>query len=117
MSKISREFTVDSARSVAATGVLPAIEVSLDDGYAIETVFTGMAATASGTISLEVSLTGAAGTYAAYTSGSQNYASGTTCLVWEVTSKRHRYARLNLSAAGSGSGTCTTTFYGETFTD
>ena len=115
MSKIDRSFVVDTARSVAATGVTPAIEVAQDDGYSLQTVFTGLASNASGTLTLQVSLDNAI--FADYASSGQNFASGTSTLIWEVTSKRHRFARLKLSAVGAGSGTCTTTFYGETFTD
>ena len=115
MSKIDRNFAIDTDRSVAATGVTPAIEVAQDDGYSFQTVFTGLAGTASGTLTLQVSLDNT--TFADYASSGQNFASGTTTLIWEVTAKRHRFARLKLSAVGAGSGTCTTTFYGETFTD
>ena len=115
MSKISREFVIDSARSVAATGYTAGIEVSQDDGYAIQTVFSGLATGASGTLTLQTSLDGT--NYADYPSSGQNFASGTSTLIWEMSSKRHQHARLKLSAVASGTGTCTTTFYGETFTD
>lgn len=115
MAKMDRSFVIDLSRSVAATGVTPAIEVAQDDGYSFQTVFTGLAGTASGTLTLQVSLDNT--NFADYASSAQNFASGTTTLIWEVTEKRHRYARLALTAPGAGSGTCTTTFYGETFTE
>jgi hypothetical protein len=115
MAKISRQFTIDSARSVAATGVMPSIEVSQEDGYCFQTVFTGLAATASGTVALQTSIDNV--NFSAYPSGSQNFTNTTTNLMWEVTTKRHRYARLVVTAAATGTGTATTTFYGETFTE
>lgn len=115
MAKMDRSFVIDLTRDVSASGVTPAIEVAVDDGYAFQTVFSGLAADASGTMTLQISLDNT--NFADYSSSAQNYASGTTSLIWEVTSKRHRYARLALSAPGAGSGTCTTTFYGETFTE
>jgi len=115
MAKIDRSFVIDLSRNVAATGVTPAIEVAQDDGYSFQTVFTGLASTASGTVTLQISLDNT--NFADYTSSAQNFASGTTSLVWEVTSKRHRYARLKFGPVGAGTGTCTTTFFGETFTE
>lgn len=115
MSKISRQFTLESGRSVAATGFSPAIEVSQDDGYSIAVVFTGLATGASGTVTLQVSLDDT--NFANYASGNQNYSSGTSTLTWEVTSKRHRFARMAWTAVASGSGTAVTTFYGESFQD
>ena len=115
MAKISRQFTVDTARSVAATGVMPSIEVSQEDGYCFQTVFTGLEATASGTLTLQTSLDNV--NFSDYPSSGQNFASGTSNLMWEVTNKRHRYARLKLTATATGTGTCATTFYGETFTE
>ncbi len=115
MAKISRQFTIDSARSVAATGVMPSIEVSQEDGYCFQTVFTGLAATASGTLTLQTSLDNV--NFSAYPSSGQNFTNATTNLMWEVTAKRHRYVRLVLSAVATGTGTATTTFYGETFTE
>ena len=116
MSKIVRTFVIDTSRSVAATGATPQIEVDQEDGYCMQTVFTGLATGASGTITLQTSIDGT--NFAAYPSSAQNFASGTTTLIWEVTTKRHKFARLSLSApVASGTGTCTTTYYGETFTD
>ena len=115
MSKIVREFVIDTSRSVAATGVTPAIDVSQDDGYCLQTVFTGIATGASGTLTLQTSLDGT--NFADYPSSGQSFASGTTSLIWEVTTKRHQKARLSLSAVAAGTGTCTTTYYGEVFTD
>ncbi len=115
MAKISRQFVIDSARSVAATGVTPSIEVSQEDGYCFQTVFTGLAATASGTLTLQTSLDNV--NFSAYPSSAQNFTNATTNLVWEVTTKRHRFARLVVTAAATGTGTATTTFYGETFTE
>ena len=116
MSKITRSFVIDTARSVAATGVTPSIEVDQDDGYYLQTLFTGLSTGASGTLTLQTSLNGT--NFAAYPRSAQSFASGTTTLVWEVTQKRHKWARLILSdVVASGTGTCTTTFYGEVFTD
>jgi hypothetical protein len=115
MSKIVRTFVIDTARSVAATGATPKIEVDQDDGYCMQTVFTGLATGASGTLTLQTSLDGT--NFADYPSSGQSFASGTTSLIWEVTTKRHKWARLALSAVAAGTGTCTTTYYGEVFTD
>lgn len=115
MSKITRSFVVDTSRSVAATGFSPKIEVDQDDGYCFQTVFSGLATGASGTLTLQTSLDGT--NFAAYPSSGQSFASGTTSLIWEVTTKRHKWARLALSAVAAGTGTCTTTYYGEVFTD
>lgn len=115
MAKISRQFDLDVARSVAATGVTPALNVSLDDGYCIETVFSGLAPTASGTCVLQISVGGVA--FADYNNSSQNFASGTKSLVWEVSPKRHKFARIKFSASAGASGTATTTYAGETFVE
>jgi hypothetical protein len=115
MAKISRQFTIDSARSVAATGVMPSIEVSQEDGYCFQTVFSDMESGASGTLTLQTSLDNA--NFSDYPSSGQNFTDASTNLMWEVTTKRHRYARLVLSAVTTGTGTATTTFYGETFTE
>jgi hypothetical protein len=115
MAKIDRSFVIDSSRNVAATGVTPAIEVAQDDGYSFQTVFTGLAPTASGTVTLQVSLDNV--NFADYTGSAQNFASGTSNLIIEVTSKRHRYARLKFGPVSAGTGTCTTTFFGEAFTE
>jgi hypothetical protein len=115
MSKIARTFVIDASRSVAASGFTPNFEVDRDDGYCFQTVFTGLATGASGTLTLQTSLDGT--NFADYPSSGQSFASGTTSLIWEVTTKRHKWARLALSAVASGTGTCTTTYYGEVFTD
>jgi hypothetical protein len=116
MSKVTRSFVIDTSRSVAATGVTPSIEVARDDGYTLQTVFTGLATGASGTLTLQTSIDGT--NFANYTSGNQNFASGTSNLMWEVPTKRHKYLRLSLSGVvASGTGTCTTTYYGEVLAD
>lgn len=115
MSKISRQYEVDTSRSVAASGYTAALEVDRDDGYTLQTVFSGLATGASGTITLQTSIDGT--NFADYPSGNQNFASGTSTLIWEVTTKRHKWARLAFTANASGTGTATTTFYGEVFTD
>ena len=115
MAKIDRSFVIDLSRNVAATGVTPAIEVAQDDGYSFQTVFTGLAPTASGTVTLQVSLDNV--NFADYTGSAQNFASGTGNLIIEVTAKRHRYARLKFGPVSAGTGTCTTTFFGEAFTE
>lgn len=116
MSKIIRNFVLDASRAVGTAAATPAIKVDQDDGYCLQTVFTGLATGASGTLTLQTSIDGT--NFAAYPSSAQNFASGTTSLIWEVTTKRHKFARLSLSApVASGTGTCTTTYYGETFTD
>jgi len=114
MSKISRTFVMDANRSVAATGLTPSIEVDIDDGYCLQTVFTGLSSGASGTLTLQTSLDGV--NFSDYSGSALSFASGTTSLVWEVTTKRHKWAKLALSAV-AGTGTCTTTYYGEVFTD
>ena len=115
MSKISREFVIDANRSVAATGVTAAINVSQDDGYCFQTVFTGLAASASGTCTLQTSLNGV--NFSDYPSSAQNFTNATDNLMWEVTTKRHEHVRLKFTANATGTGTCTTTFYSEAFTD
>ena len=115
MSKESRKFVIDSGRSIAATGVTGAIDVQQDDGYCLQTVFTGIAASASGTCVLQISVDGT--NFADYSNGSQNYSDTTKSLLWEVTEKRHTYARIKISATSGGSGTCVTTYCGEVFKD
>lgn len=115
MSKISRSFTFDSARSIAATGVTAPIEVAQDDGYSMQVVFTGIQTGCTGTVALQVSNNGT--NFATYPSGGQNWSDATTTLFWEVTEKRHRYARLAITATSAGSGTCASTYFGEVFTD
>jgi hypothetical protein len=114
MSKITRQFVIDSARSIAASGLTAPIEVSQDDGYCVETVFTGLGTGASGTMTLQVSINGT--NFSDYPSSGQNFTSSSTSLLWEVDTKRHRYMRMKLSAV-AGTGSATTTFYGETFTE
>lgn len=115
MGKIARQFVIDTSRSLAATGVTPPIEVTKDDGYCFQTTFTGIQASATGTLKLQVSVDGI--NFADYASGSQNFSDATTTLLWEVTEKRHSHARINLSATSGGTGTATTTFCGEVFTE
>jgi hypothetical protein len=115
MGKIARQFVIDTDRSIAVTGATPGIEVTQDDGYCFQTVFTGIASGATGTLKLQVSVDGT--NYADYSSGSQNFSDSTTTLLWEVTEKRHTHARINLSATSGGTGTATTTFAGEVFTE
>ena len=115
MSKISRSFTFDSARSIAATGTTAAIEVAQDDGYSMQAVFAGIQTGCTGTVALQVSNNNT--NFADYPSSSQNWSDATTNLFWEVTEKRHRYARLKISATSAGSGTVTSTYFGEVFTD
>jgi hypothetical protein len=114
MAKITRQFTIDSARSIAASGVTAPIDVSQDDGYCVETIFTGLGTGASGTMTLQVSINGV--NFSDYPSSAQNFAASDTCLLWEVDTKRHKYMRMELTAV-AGTGTATTTFYGETFTE
>ena len=108
-------FIYDASRSVAATGVTGALEVEAWDRYALQSAFTGLAATASGTITLQTSLNGT--TFTDYPNSAQNFASGTTSLMWELTVKSHRYMRMQLSGTTTGTGTVTTTFYSERMTD
>ena len=116
MSKITRYFAIDTARTVGTAAETPAIKVDQEDGYCLQTVFSGLSTGASGTITLQTSIDGT--NFASYPSSGQNFASGTTNLVWEVTQKRHKLARLALSAVvASGTGTCTTTYYGEVLAD
>jgi hypothetical protein len=114
MAKITRQFVIDTARSVAATGVTAPIDVSQDDGYCVETVFTGLGTGASGTSTLQVSVNGT--TFSDYPSSGQSYTSTTSSLLWEVDTKRHKFMRMQFSAV-AGTGSATTTFYGETFTE
>jgi hypothetical protein len=116
MAKIARQFVIDSARSIAATGVTPGLEVTQDDGYCFQTVFTGTKTGATGTLQLQVSVDGT--NYADYSNGSQNFSDSTTSVLWEVTEKRHTHARVKLSAvSASATGTITTTYCGEVFTE
>jgi hypothetical protein len=115
MSKTSRQLQIDTSRSVAASGYSAAIDVARDDGYTLQTVFTGLATGASGTLTLQTSIDGT--NFANYTSGNQNFASGTSTILWEVVTKRHKWVRLALTANTAGTGTCTTTYYGEVFND
>jgi hypothetical protein len=115
MAKMTREFVIDLSRSVAASGVTPAIDVSQDDGYSFETIFTDLAGTASGTVTLQVSVGGVQ--FADYSGSGQNFASGTSILIVEIESKRHKFARLKFDGTTAGTGTAATTFYGETFTE
>lgn len=115
MGKIARQFVIDTDRSIAATGISPSIDVTQDDGYCFQTVFTGIESGATGTLKLQVSVDGT--NFADYASGSQNFSDSTTTLLWEITEKRHTHARINLSATSGGTGTATTTFCGEVFTE
>ena len=115
MAKITREYVIDAARAVSTTGQSPKIDVQILDGYCIQAVFAGMAATAAGSVKLQISLDGT--NFSDYPSSSQNFTNTTTSLVWEVSSKRHKYIRMALTATGTGDGTVTSTLYGETFTE
>lgn len=114
MSKISRNFVIDSNRSIAATGLTPNIEVDIDDGYCLQTTFSALSSGAAGTLTLQTSLDGV--NFADYSGSALSFSSGTTTLVWEVTTKRHKWSRLALTGV-AGTGTCSTTYYGEVFTD
>lgn len=115
MAKISRKFVMDDARAVSTSANSAAISVSQDDGYCLHAVFANMAATAAGSIKLQISLDGT--NFSDYPSSSQDFTNTTTNLFWEVSTKRHLYVRLALTATGTGAGTVTSTFYGETFTE
>lgn len=115
MGKIARQFVIDTDRSLAATGVTPPIDVTQDDGYCFQTTFTDIEASATGTLKLQVSVDGV--NWADYASGSQNFTDASTTFLWEVTEKRHTHARINLSATSGGTGTATTTYAGEVFTE
>jgi hypothetical protein len=111
MAKISRQLTVDSDRSVAASGVTPPVDVSQYDGYSLQTVFSGLAASASGTATIQTSLNGV--NFSDYPASAQTFASGTDNLLWEVTQKFHTFVRLKFTTSATGTGTATTTFYAE----
>lgn len=115
MAKQTRQFVIDSARSIAASGVTPTIEVAQDDGYFIESVFTGIQTGATGTATLQVSLSGTV--FSDYPSSAQNFSDATTVLSWEVDTKRHKYARIMFDDVSGGSGTVTTTYFGEVFVE
>lgn len=115
MAKRTRQFVIDSARAVSTTAQSGTIDVSDEDGYYIQAVFAGMAATAAGNMKLQTSLDGT--NFSDYPSSQQNFTNTTTNLVWEVTTKRHKLVRLALTATGTGAGTVTSTLYGETLED
>jgi hypothetical protein len=115
MSKITRSFVVETDRSVAVPAYCPVLKVEQDDGYSLQTLFTGLAANAGGALSLQTSLDGVS--FSDYPGSGQLFNVTTSSLIWEVTTKRHKFVRLVLSSPAGGSGTCTTTFFGEVFTD
>jgi hypothetical protein len=115
MSKITRSFTVETGRSVAVPGYFPILKVEQDDGYSLQAIFSGMESTAAGAISLQTSVDGV--TFSDYPGSGLLFNAATPTLTWEVTSKKHKFVRMVLSSPAGGSGTCTTTFFGEVFTD
>lgn len=115
MAKTTAYWPILTSQSIAANYSTPAIDVEQYDGYSIQNVFSGLAPTASGTFSLEISNDNV--NFSTYPSSATNFASGTTNQMWEVTTKRHKYVRVSLSGSATASGACSTNIYAELFTE
>lgn len=96
----SLDFTNLSGQSLGADFDAPGVDVSQWDKYTIQINFTHDG-TSAGDMKLQTSVDNAV--YVDYP-GSTQAVAAQTAIVWEVTSKGHRYVRVNWNnTAGTGS--------------
>jgi len=112
----TRDFVMASGISCAATGAYPApgLNVEQDLRYSVQVNFDYKGAAsgnATGTVAVQASNDGSK--WQNLTGLTANYTSGTSSVLFEVTSKAHRYTRVNVSAVTGTGGTASVLFHSE----
>lgn len=116
MAWLTRDFVLASGVSVAASGLYPADYIAVDQdlrySFQVSFDYAGAASgNATGTAVVEASNDGTK--FVELSGQSANYTSGTTAVLFEVTSKAHRYARLKFKSVTGTGGLANVVFHSE----
>lgn len=113
----TRDLIAASGVSASASGTYPGttgLNVEQDLRYSWQVVFNYAGAasgTSTGTVAVQASDDGV--NFATLSGMSANYTSGTTNVLFEVTSKAHKYSRLLVSATTGTGGLISAFFHSE----